>query len=311
MATNCEGSEHAPGHDHGYSKSKMSVLVGVLLLNASFLVVEAVGGWLAGSLALLADAVHMLTDVSGLLIAIVGLRLMARATTKRHSFGFFRSEVLAGLGNGVLLLAGLIWIVFEAIRRSVVGIEQDVDVGVVVGVGLVGLVINLASVAWLHGGRDENLNMRGAYLHMAADALSSVAVVGAALLIWVTGWLWLDLLVSLAIVALVFVPSVRLIRDALVVLMEATPPSVDVEDITGAVNVLNGVEDFHHVHVWQLSAGNHALSGHVTVAAEGASLHEAQLVGDGVSEMLASRFSIQHATLALECHPCGSEIHAS
>ncbi len=287
-----------------------------LVLNTGFLGVEVVGGVVFGSLALLADAAHMVSDVVGLVVALIAQRLTSRPATDRYSFGFRRAEALGAQANGVFLLAVSVWLIVEAIRRL------D-DPSPVEGVGLllvavVGLAVNVGSAVILSraqgaghghdhgpdkGGGRRNLNLHGAFLHMAADAASSLGVVVAAIAIVVWGADWADPVVSLLIGVLVLWSVWSLLRDTTNVLLEATPDGLDPDVVRRALNDDPEVSAVHHLHLWQLDATSTALSAHVVVEDE-RSLHQAQEIGDRLRLGLADRFDIDHATLELECHPC-------
>ena len=292
-----------------------------LMLNLGFLGVEVFGGIVFASLALLADAAHMVSDVFGLGVALVAQRLTTRPATDRYSFGLRRAEALGAQANGVALLAVSLWLIYEAIRR--IGSPAAVEgVGLLV-VALAGLAVNVLSALILaraqggggHAGHDHggsapepgagrrNLNLHGAFLHMAADAASSFGVVLAAVAIVVWGADWADPAVSLLIGVLVLWSVWSLLRDTTNVLLEATPEGIDPDVVRQAMNEDPEVSAVHHLHLWQLDASSTALSAHVVIDDE-RSLHQAQVIGDRLRTGLADRFDIDHATLELECHPC-------
>lgn len=295
--------EHGHSHDHGVTVTATNrrLLLRVLALNGVFMVVEILGGLAFGSLALLADAAHMVSDVAGLLIALIAQSLLSRPASKRHTFGLMRSEVLAAQANGMLLLVTGVWVLYEALRR--IGDPPEIDGGWVAVVALLGLAVNLGSAWMLFGARNENLNMRGAFLHMMADAAGSVAAVAAGVAAFIGQVFWVDPAVSLLIGALVIWSSWGLLKQALHVLLEGSPSHLESSAIVSAVTAEPEVVDVHHLHVWHLASNSVALSGHVVLDAE-PSLHEAQEVGDRIRTLLDERFGIAHATLELECHNC-------
>lgn len=272
-----------------------------LSANAVLLVVEVVGGIAFHSLALLADATHMLTDVAGLAIALVAERLIDRPATVRHSFGLLRAEVLAAMANGVVLLAAAGWIGYEAVGR--IGSAGDVRGGGLMAVAAVGLAVNVGSAALLLRARGHSLNMHGAFAHMAADAAGSVGALaaGAAIVLW--GADWVDPAVSLLIGALVVWSAWGLLRDTTHVLLEGTPKGITPEDVAAELAADPDVASVHHLHMWNLASEVPALSAHVILNGE-RTLHDAQVAGDRLKAVLVERFGIAHSTLELECHAC-------
>jgi len=298
-------------HDHGPSTGSDHRLVRralwvALALNAGFMVVEVVGGIVFDSLALLADAAHMSTDVAGLVIALVAQSLMVRPASARRTYGMRRAEALGGLANGVLILATSAWIFYEAARR--IGDPHDVGgVGVLV-VASIGLLVNLGSAWMLARAPGRNLNLRGALVHMLSDAAGSVGVMVAGIGVLIFGADWLDPLMSILIGVLVAFAAWGLLRDALNVLLEGVPRHVDVDEVEAALAAGVDVEAVHHLHVWEIGSDLPALSAHV-VLGEAGTLHEAQERGDALKVMLAERFGIEHVTLELECHDCDTPDH--
>lgn len=298
-------------HDHGEHATGDSTLVRralwvSLVLNAGFLVVEVVAGIVFDSLALLADAAHMSTDVAGLAIALVAQSLMLRPASARRTFGLRRAEALGGLANGVLILVTAAWIFFEAARR--IGEPHDVEgIGILV-VATLGLLVNLGSAWMLVRAPGRDLNLRGALLHMLSDAAGSVGVMIAGVGVLAFGADWLDPVMSVLIGVLVAWAAWGLLRDALNVLLEAAPRHLDVDEVEAALAAGSDVEAVHHLHVWEIGSDLPALSAHVVLADAG-TLHEAQARGDALKVMLAERFGIEHVTLELECHGCDTPDH--
>jgi cobalt-zinc-cadmium efflux system protein len=272
-----------------------------LVANAGFVLVEAIGGVVFRSLALLADAAHMVSDVAGLGIALAAQSLLSRPASARHTYGLQRAEVLGAQANGVVLIAAAGWILYEATKR--IGAPVEVAGGGLLVVALAGLSVNVASAVFLARARGGSLNMHGAFLHMVLDALGSVgaAAAGLGVLLWDANWI--DPLVSIAIGALVLWSAWGLLKDATRVLMEGSPRGLHPEDVELALASDRSVEAVHHLHLWNLASDVPALSAHVVLGEE-TSLHDAQQEGDRLKDMLRERFGIEHATLELECHPC-------
>lgn len=272
-----------------------------LAVNLVLLVAEVVGGLVFGSLALLADAAHMLTDVAGLGIALVAQHLMARPHSERHTFGMLRAEALGAQANAILLLASTGWILVEAARR--LGDAHSIEGGPVLVIATLGLLVNVGSAYALARVRGDNLNIEGAYAHMMADAAGSVGAIVAGAAVVLYGAVWVDTVASVLIAALVLVSGWRLLKATTRVLMEAAPPHLDTTAVTDALRAQPTVEDVHHLHLWSLSSDTPAMSAHVVLAGE-MDLHEAQERGAALRLMLRERFGIRHATLELECHVC-------
>lgn len=295
---------HDHVHQHVTGKAQRSALWTALLLNAGFLVAEVVGGLAFNSLALLADAAHMLSDVAGLAIALVAQHLVSRPATARHSFGLQRAEVLGAQINGFVLLVASGWIVFEAIQRF--DTEAEVAGGGLLAVATLGLLVNLVSAVILARAQGDSLNMRGAFIHMAADVAGSVAAIAAGVAVLVWDAQWFDAAASIAVAVLVTWSAIGLLRDTANVLLEGTPRGMDPTAVETALADDVEIEAVHHLHLWNLASDTPALSAHVLLRGE-PTLHEAQATGDRLKEMLHDRFGVTHATLELECHPCAED----
>lgn len=289
------------GRDNSGIEARKRALIIALAANAAFLGVELVGGFVFGSLALLADGAHMVSDVIALVMAYTALVMAARPPTERHTYGFGRTEVLVAMANGLLLGASAIAISVEAVRR--LDSPPEIDAAGVLIVGVLGLIVNAASAKVVAGHAHGNLNMRGALWHLLADALGSVAVIIAAAGAALFGAERLDSIASLLIAVLIVVGAWRLIRDSARVLLEAAPSHIDVGAVRDALCAEAGVAEIHHLHVWTTGSEEAALSAHVVL--DGApTLHDAQLRAGELKRMLADRFHIEHATLEVECHTC-------
>lgn len=296
--------DHRPAAADHSSARRRRVLRWALAANALFMVAEIVGGIAFDSLALLADAVHMLSDVAGLGIALLAQHLIDRPASVRHTFGLQRAEVLGAQANGVLLLASAGWILFEAVRR--IGDPPDVTGPGLLVVATLGLLVNVVSAVVLARASGRSLNMRGAYAHMLADAAGSGGAIVAGIAVTFLGADWVDAAASIGIGLLVIFTAWALLRDATHVLLEGTPDDVDPAEVEGWLQRAHGVTSVHHLHLWHLTSESTALSAHIVLEGQ-PTLHQAQARGDRLKEALAERFSILHATLELECHECEHE----
>ncbi|HEY8218032.1 MAG TPA: cation diffusion facilitator family transporter [Acidimicrobiia bacterium] len=270
-------------------------------LNGAFLVVQVVAALAFGSLALLADGVHMVSDVVALAIALIAQRVATAAPSPRHTYGLVRAEVIGAQVNAVLLLGAAVWIAVEAVQR--LGETPEIDGAGVAVVAAIGLVVNAGSAWVIARAAGASLNLRGAFWHLTGDALGSLGALVAGLAVVVADAVWVDAVASLFIAALITLSAVVLLRDVGRVLLEGAPAGLRVDDVERALAASPQVEAVHHVHVWSLGSEMPALSAHVVLAGE-PSLHEAQARGDELKTMLAERFGIGHATLELECHDC-------
>ena len=270
-----------------------------LALNGAFLVVEVAGGLALGSLALLADAAHMVADVAGLGIALAGMVLAARPLSTRHSFGFARAEVLAAHLSALLLLGGGLWIVVEALSRITAPQPQPVAAVGLMIVAFLGLVINVISAAIVHRAEGESLNMRASVAHLATDAAGSVAALLAGAAIWAFGWQWADPVASLVIAVLVVWAGVRLLLQSTHILMEGTPANLAEPEVRTAIGDVPGVVDVHHVHLWNLTSEIAACSAHVVLAGN-PTLRQTRQTAGAVKDTLASRFGLTNVTLEFE-----------
>lgn len=300
-----------PGHsNHSHTgSSNQRRLAIALALTASYLVAEVVGGLITNSLALLADAGHMLTDVASLALSLFAVWLTNQPAPPQRTYGYYRAEILAALANGAALLAACSWIIFEAIRRF----QEPPEV---LGLGMFviacgGLVVNLLAVKVLHGSHTENLNVRGAWLHVIADTLGSVAAIGGAILVWAFGWNWADPAASLLIALLVLYSAWHLVVEATGVLMESAPKGIDVDEVRNAVMSVDGVVGLHDLHIWSITTGRVCLSVHVTAAS-----HDSRdELLERVDRLLLERFGIRHTTIQVEprgykdCQKTACETH--
>ena len=296
---------HGHGHDHGHAHSATrGRLTAVLALTFGFLLVEVAAGLLTGSLALLADAGHMLTDVAGLVLALLATKLAERPASPRRTFGYHRAEVLAALTNAFLLLGVAGYILAEAWNRWET--PQDVPSRAVLLVASAGLLVNLVGAVLLQAGARTSLNLLGAYNEVVADALSSIGVIVGAVVMGFTGWQRVDTLVAVAIALFVLPRTWGLLRETLHVLLEGTPREVDLTELRTAMEDVPGVKTVHDLHVWTLTSGVHALSAHA-ILVDGAT--HGQVLGDLRTRVTAG-FPITHVTVQLEERCCGEHAHA-
>ena len=291
------GHHHHHHHHHGHGGGRaenQKRLTLVLALVVAYMFAEVVGGILTNSLALIADAGHMLSDAAALALSIFAIRIAQRPPTARRTYGYHRTEILAALANGAALVAISIYIFVEAIRR--LGDPPEVEGGLVIWIATGGLLVNLAGLKILHAGKSESLNVRGAWLHVLSDALGSVGVIVAGTLVWAFGWHRADPIVSMVIGALVLYSSWALLRESVSVLMEGAPGHIDVDEVREAMRAIPGVLAVSDLHVWTITSGMVALSAHVAIEEERG--YRAMLAE--IRRVLHDRFGIDHQTIQLE-----------
>lgn len=284
-------SHHHGGDDRAHRPHRR--LLAALVLTLSFALIEAIAGWWSGSLALLSDAGHMLTDSLALGLAALAAILAQRGPSARHSYGWGRAEILAALFNAVVMIALVAAISAEAVQR--LRSPSPVEGAAVMSVAFVGLLINVAA-AWLLSGARENLNVRAALLHVIGDLLGSVAALVSGAVILLTGWMGIDPLLSLLIVLLILVSAVRILHEALHALMEGVPRHLDLERIGYAMAATEGVVSVHDLHIWSLSASRAALSAHIVLQ----DLGDWPEVLAHLRDCLAREYGIEHVTLQPE-----------
>ncbi len=266
----------------------------VLCLTAIYMVAEAIGGFLSGSLSLLADAGHMLADVAALSISLMAFMVSSRPANHKATFGHFRAEVIAAFINGVLLLVVAFFIVKEALARFFVSVEIESNLMISVGFG--GLLINLVGLVLLHQDKKHSLNIRGAWLHVFSDMLGSVGVVISGVIIYFFGFTLVDSIASIIIAGLVAYSSTQLVLETLRVLMEHTPRHIDAREVHKEIISQPGVLMLHDLHIWSITSGKEALSVHV-VAKDGADYNA--LLAE-LETMLKTKFNIEHTTIQIE-----------
>lgn len=288
------------GHDHGLAAGRGAArhrprLRLAFILVVVYLFVELITAWITGSLALLSDAVHMVTDASALGMALAATRLAERKDrTGQRTYGYYRAEVFAALAvAGLMIITGL-YVVVAAVRR--VGADVHIETGPMIIVALIGLVVNVVCVYLLREGANESINVRAAYQEVLVDAVGSIGVLIGGVIIYYTNAVWVDTLVAFLIGAFIAPRAFRIGRDALRVLSQAAPVDVDVTEVVAELSDLPGVVDVHDMHIWSLTSGMDVATAHLVIA-DGAKTHE---VLDSARDLLVARHSIAHATLQVE-----------
>lgn len=300
------------GHDHPHAapgtaarRANRRSLSIVLVLVAGYMVAEVVGGLLTNSLALLADAGHMLSDAAALGLALFALWFASRPAPSHRTYGYYRIEILAALANGATLVAVAAFILVEAWERLFS--PPAVQGGPMIAVAAGGLVVNLVALRLLHAGRSESLNVRGAWVHVLTDALGSLQAIGAGALIVAFGWTWADPAASVLIGLLVLYSAWGLVSASVSVLMESAPVNVDVDAVRDALRQVPGVDEVHHLHVWSITSGMPALSVHLVASAD---VRRWDDLLEHAGEVLRHRFGVAHTTIQVEgecgCQPCGA-----
>ena len=294
------GHDHSHDHAHGGPHVHVDVsdrkrLVGALLLTCSMMVIEIAGGLISGSLALLSDAGHMLTDAAALFLAFLALRFAARPADGRRTYGFFRFEILSAFINALTLILMALVITWEAIQR--LQSPEPIRAGVMMAVAAAGLVVNLGGMALLS--KSESLNVRGAFLHVLGDTLSSVGVLVAAAVTWWTGWTFLDPVISIAIAAVIAFGAVKLLRQAIHILIEGAPAHAPFCEVVQALLGIEGVTGVHDLHIWTIAQNRHALSAHVELS-PACTLDDCGRILAEARALLDRRFHLAHSTLQLE-----------
>jgi cobalt-zinc-cadmium efflux system protein len=289
------GMDIDPTADDRSGRKKRLLIV--FFLTLTYLIVEVVGGLWTGSLALLADAGHMLTDVGGLAIALSAMWFAERPPTPQKSYGYYRIEILAALVNAVLLIFISFYILYEAYRRLIT--PPPILALPMMAVAVVGLIVNLIGMRLLHAGSKESLNLKGAYLEVLSDMLSSIGVIIAAIVMLTTGWYLADPIINVGIGLFILPRTWGLLKQAVNILMEATPEHINLEEVGEAMAQFAGIKEVHDLHIWTLTSGKYALSAHVTIS----SLQEWPFIQNLLEALLVDRFQIDHTTLQVPVKP--------
>jgi len=298
MSHSHDHDTHAHGHDHSHADVSSAdgrrrvAIAG--LLTGSFMVAEVAGGLISGSLALLADAAHMLTDAASLGLAWFGYKLAARPADETRSFGFSRLRVLAAFTNGIALIALSVWILIEGVQRLLD--PQPVLGPLLLGVAIVGLLVNMICFAVLHGGDHDDLNMRGALWHVAGDLLGSVAAILAAVIIIYTGWMPIDPILSMLVAALVAIAGWRVTRDAGHILVEGTPSGLSAAAIkSDLMDAIDDIQDVTHIHAWSLTEQQPMVTLEATIAPNACP----HALRTAIKSRLAHTFHVTHSTVEI------------
>lgn len=289
-------------HSHGQSLAKTesgarrhrSSLAWALGLTVTYMVAEVIGGLITGSLALLADAAHMLTDAGGLGLALVAIRFAERPATPQRTYGYLRAEILSALLNAVVLLVLTVYILYEAYKRFLT--PSEILSGPMLAVACVGLVVNLISMRLLAAGSSESLNVQGAYFEVLSDMLGSLGVIVAALIVMWTGWTLADPIIGAGIGLFIVPRTWRLLKQAMHILIEGTPPEIDMTLLEQSLREISGVTAVHELHVWTITSGFDAMSGHLVVR----DIATARDVLRSARQLMKERFKIDHVTIQVE-----------
>ncbi|HAT8564416.1 TPA: cation diffusion facilitator family transporter [Legionella pneumophila] len=266
-----------------------------LSLTGSFLIAEVIGGVITGSLALISDAAHMLTDVTALIIALIAIRVSKRPADARRTFGYYRFEILAAAFNAALLFVVALYIIYEAYQR----LKQPSEIysmGMLI-IASLGLVVNLASMYLLSHDKDKSLNLKSAYLEVWSDMLGSVGVIIAALIIRFTGWSWVDSALAVLIGLWVLPRTWVLLKETINILLEGVPAGIDFNKIKAGIMSIKGISDVHDLHIWAITSDKISLTAHIVID----SRFKEELVREEVQTLLLSQFEISHTTLQTEC----------
>jgi cobalt-zinc-cadmium efflux system protein len=290
---------HNSGHDQRAGSRELRM---ALAMTATYMFAEAIGGYLTHSLALLADAGHMLSDVGSLALSLLAMRFAAKPRTPQMTYGYYRAEILAALVNGATLVVIAIFILYEAIARF--QSPPEVQSIPMLAVAIVGLLLNLFSAFILSRKKDVSLNVKGAFLHVVADTLGSVGAIAAGVVMLTTGWYRADPLISVFIAMLIVYSSWRLLKESVTVLMEGTPVYIDLNELENAIKNVVGVREVHDLHVWTVTSGFEAVSAHVLVE-NCESMQDSERVLSAVRLLIHDRFGIDHATIQIEGQRCG------
>ncbi len=294
--------DHAHDHNHSRSSNKKVLRISLLIIT-SFMVVEIIGGLLTNSLALLSDAGHMFSDAAALALSLVAFHIGERPGSRRKTFGYKRFEILAAALNGLTLLIIAVLIIYEAIGRFIHP-PEIATMGMLI-VSVIGLLVNIFVAWYMHRSSDtkENVNMRGAYLHVLGDLLGSVGAIAAALLMLAFGWRWADPLASILVALLIVRSGWGMLQTTAHILMEGAPANVDCDEIVAAVQQVSGVESVHDLHIWTITSGLHALSCHIVVDGN-LSVAEAEKIVREVKHVLQHK-NITHVTVQVESRAHG------
>ena len=290
------GHHHHHHHSHELTSLSKAFVVGIML-NVLFVVAEAIAGWVSNSMGLLADAGHNLSDVASLLLALIAFRMAKRKASHHYTYGYKKSTVLVSLLNAIILMVAVVFIVYESVEQLLN--PEPVGGKVIVITAAIGVVINGLTAYLFIDKKDKDLNVKGAYLHMAADALVSVGVVVSGVVIYFTGWYFIDGIIGLIVAVIIIVSTWDLLKDSMRLAMDGVPASIDTLRLTNDICKIEGVEEIHHLHVWAISTTETAATAHVVTS----NMPEMQRIKTEIKHTMAD-FGIGHATLEFEEHGC-------
>ncbi|MFH1821099.1 MAG: cation diffusion facilitator family transporter [Methanobacteriota archaeon] len=299
-------AKHLHAYSYSRARSQRALLIAFSMTAAMF-VAELFGGIISNSLALIGDAGHMLMDSMALAVGVLAFKLAQRPATARRTYGHYRLEILAALANGILLLIVSFYVFYEAYHRLTS--PAEVKAPLMLAVAVVGLAVNVFSLYVLGGVRKENLNVKGAYLHVLSDAISSVGVITAAVIIYFTGAFIVDALMGILIGGIILRSAFGLLSESGKVLLESVPEEIDVENVIKEIKKVKGVRSVHDMHLWSISSGINAMSGHVVI--EDQMVSKAEDVLMEITLALRDKFSVAHTTIQLECNICKSPFTCS
>jgi cobalt-zinc-cadmium efflux system protein len=302
-----DGHGHGHGHAHGFQQApeggKRDLLI-ALSITLLMMVAEVVGGLLSNSLALLSDAGHMLTDNLALLLSFFAMKFATMPATERRTFGFYRLEILAALLNGVVLVLLSLYIMYQAYLRMLH--PQPVQGTLMLVVAAIGLVANIIGAVFLFKHSHASLNIRGAYLHIVGDALSSVGVVIGGIIILYTDWYQIDPILSILIALVIIYGSWSLVRESVNILLESVPAHINIETVAAEMAKIRGVREAYHIHVWTITSGVYAMSVHVLIDDQPVS--GSRDIIDEIKSLLSRKFNVLHSTIQLECDRCEGQV---
>ncbi len=291
---------HGHGVSEGAGKSGRVRLILSIVLNLIITIAEVIGGIISGSLALLSDALHNLSDTLSLAVSLFAIRISRRQPDENRTFGYKRAEIIGAFVNLIVLVVIAIWLVKESVERFLN--PTPIDAKVMLIVATIGLLANLLTAFLLHRDSRSSLNIRSAYLHIVTDALSSVGVIAGGLIIWKWEWYIIDPIMCILISVYIVYHSSSMIRETVDILMNSAPADVNMDEVLQSVRKVSGVQDIHHVHLWRLSENNNALEAHIVIDED--LLPEMENIKGAIKSMLSDDFSIGHSTLEFEFKPC-------
>ena len=293
------GHAHGHAHDHASAGGRKGLLI-ALTITLFMMIAEIIGGILSNSLALLSDAGHMFTDTLALALSFFAMKFAGMPATEKRTFGFYRLEILAALLNGVTLVVISLYIIYEAYQR--IQNPQPVAGTLMLIVAVIGLVANIIGALFLMKHHETNLNIRGAFLHIIGDAVSSVGVIIGGIVILYTGWYLIDPILSVLIALGIIAGAIGLVSESVSILLESAPAHINIAAVAEEIGKIEGVREAYHVHVWTITSGVYALSAHVIIDDRPVSGSRELL--DSIRQRLIDRFKIMHSTIQLECERC-------